>query len=122
MIKILFAIIIVEAITEICVESNLLEGVRNKLKGFLPKLLADNIECGYCASFSIGIIVSYLLWVTLPFSGLPEFIQPLLSGVVIHRLSNVCHGLFKVVIGFGSICTEKVFAFLVTREEDVEEG
>ena len=92
--KWLLAILLVEAVTEIIVASKIMFGFRAgiaNLSGFLGELFT----CGYCLS----------VWVSM--CGLPYFlpgnitgIMPVdyfIKGIALHRLSNICHGIWKRV-------------------------
>ena len=90
----IIAIIVTEAITEIVSKSSLFEPLRkylfkrksNKLFNFLHSLL----DCGFCLSVWVGIIVgNVLLDVTIVTIWLDWFI----IGLLVHKCSNVLHNL-----------------------------
>lgn len=93
---IIIAIIIAtEAITEIIVSSVLLEPLRDRLKKFKKwpwSWLAYLIHCGYCSS----VWVSFILVLPLPrIDILPIFFDVCIKAMVVHRMSNLVHELFK---------------------------
>jgi len=111
--KLLFAVVVTEAVTEILVDSHIFSSAREFLSSTFPRLLKVFVNCGFCVSVWIGVLVSYLFWIVLPFeSFIPVYAQPLLVGVVVHRLSNIFHGLVNCVVGAGRICIDRVFAIV----------
>ena len=88
--KLVFGIILTEAITEIVTKSQLFIPVRRfffkrkKYKVF--SFIHDLLDCGYCTSVWVGILTSFYLY-NQSFS----FIMLFLIGLVIHRSSNVLH-------------------------------
>jgi hypothetical protein len=91
MVRLLIALAVTEAVTEIVVASELFEPVRRVMQraGKLGALFT----CGYCLSVWVGVGVSYLLRIDL---GLVHpGVDPLLVGLVVHRASNVLHELIS---------------------------
>lgn len=84
-IKLLIAVIIVEALAEILTESRVTDFLRR-----LPGLLGYFFGCGYCASVWLGVGAAYLLRMEGALEGLGA-VEPVLWGVVVHRGSNVLH-------------------------------
>lgn len=95
--KLIAAIILCEAITEIVVGSSLFSKPRELAKSKLKKV-GELFNCGYCLSVWMGVGAAYLLKVqvtctveiTGPFGHLGKF-EPMLFGFVIHRASNWLH-------------------------------
>lgn len=85
--KFLVAVIFTEAVVEISIESFLLARFRAWLAG-KGELWKEFSTCGYCQSVWGGIFASYLLWLEEFNFGWPE---PLLWGIVVHRMSNFWH-------------------------------
>ena len=88
--------IVIEAVTEILVDSKLFFGLRNYLlqapqkglKGFLGKLLS----CGYCTSVWITIPFAFLIGGTIVnIPGADQFCK----WMILHRASNVLHELLS---------------------------
>jgi hypothetical protein len=84
--KWLIAIIATEAITEILVDSEILDGPRRFLScsSFLKKMF----ECGYCMSFWAGLFVFSILLLRA---------EVVLVPIVFSRLSNFMHDGFMIV-------------------------
>lgn len=100
------AVLLTEAVVEILAESALFDPLRQRLGGEDPRQRSDRatlgeilVWCGYCQSFWIGMGFSFLLGLKFPGGHLPwptwvdwpDWIQALLMGVVVHRLSNLWH-------------------------------
>ena len=83
--KLLIAVIAVEAVAEILTESRVTDRLRR-----LPGALGYFFGCGYCASVWLGVGAAYLLRMEGALKGLGA-IEPALWGVVVHRASNVLH-------------------------------
>ena len=101
--KLLVAIFITEAITELVVKSEIAEpfrkksfelGKTNKFFGWLHKLL----DCGYCFSVWAGYVVAILL-----FRDLNIFfnagIDWVFLGLFLHRSSNILHNIIDRIHG-----------------------
>lgn len=86
----LAAVIAVEAITEIAVQSDLFIRLRSILYKLNPGLLGKLITCGYCFSVWVSIIGWFMpgnitgIWI----------LDGILRIFLLHRLSNVIHELF----------------------------
>ena len=92
----LFALLVIltEAVTEILVESVLLERPRAWLAGKDEGTLRFTfVRCGYCVSLWIGVGLAYALWF-VPFEG-SKWWQPLALGAAAHRLSNIWHDFIR---------------------------
>jgi hypothetical protein len=85
MLRIIIAIIAIEAITNIITKSDLFQPVR----AFFfkkNKWIHDLLDCGYCTSVWIGIFAAiYLTFFRV------TAVEIFVLGIVLHRLSNVFH-------------------------------
>lgn len=88
----LFLVIAVEAITEIIVSSTIFQPLRNtilkcanefRICNFLGKL----IQCGYCTSVWISLMVAWIV----PFNLINHYVDFIIFTFVLHRLSNFWH-------------------------------
>ncbi len=90
MIKFLFAIVLVEAITNIITKSIVFSPVRefffNRRKNKVFDWLHSLFDCSYCMSVWVGLFV-YICWFCFN-SGI---IDVIFMGIVLHRLSNILH-------------------------------
>lgn len=90
LLKLLFATILTEAVTEIVTKSQLFLPIRRfffkRSKHKICNFLHDLLDCGYCTSVWIGVFTSIYFY-HQSFS----FVMLFLIGLVIHRLSNVLH-------------------------------
>jgi hypothetical protein len=88
--KFLFAVVVVEAITNIITKSIFFSPVRefffkrkkNKLSNWVHELL----DCAYCTSVWVGFFV-YICWFCFD----SVIINVIFMGFALHRLSNVLH-------------------------------
>jgi len=94
-VKILLAIILVEAITELVVKSKIFRSVRFCIKKRFPIFFRGLIECGYCFSFWVSLIVILLFQIKLMCNGLAGFVVALF---IIHRCASHLHDLTHVVV------------------------
>ena len=103
MYRLLIAIIVTEAITEIVVKSELFfpfraylfeKGKTNEIFNWFHSLF----DCGYCFSVWVGLFVSFFLFRENNFF-IHDYIDWILIGLVIHRLSNVFHFLIDRLHG-----------------------
>lgn len=89
----IIAIIVTEAITEIVSKSSLFEPLRKwffKKNSKFFRFIHDLLDCGFCLSVWVGIIVgNVLLDVTIVTIWLDWFI----IGLLVHKCSNVLHNL-----------------------------
>jgi len=89
-IKFLFAIIVVEAITNIITKSQFFSPVRefffNRRKNKLFNWAHSLLDCSYCLSVWVGLFV-YICWFCFD----SIFIDVIFMGFVLHRMSNVLH-------------------------------
>lgn len=107
-VKIFIAIIAVEAITEIIVDSKIFLPLRNYIaKKAMPDIptgrntifnfLHDLISCGYCTSVWVSSFVMTLLVI----SGTKIF-YPVINEIIlvffIHRMSNLFHVLYQLTL------------------------
>jgi len=94
--KILFFIVITEAITEVVVKSELFFPLRkwvfNRKKNKVFEWLHSLLDCGYCFSVWVGWFVTLLLFVpnqNIVF--ISKYIDWVFIGLFIHRGSNLFH-------------------------------
>jgi hypothetical protein len=95
LIKFLMAIVLTEAITELVVKSKIFEPLRAKLfdlaeRSKVFKWLHELIDCGYCFSVWTGWLVAFLLFFGSSFI-IHKYVDWIILGLVLHRLSNVFH-------------------------------
>lgn len=98
MIPWILAIIFVEAITEIIVQSEIFFSLRNfiaRTSAFLGNL----ISCGYCTSVWVSAIIGWALPGNVLYLWMPNtttmVIDCILKIFVLHRISNVLHEAFS---------------------------
>jgi len=88
--KFLFAIVVVEAITNIITKSVFFSPVRefffNRRKNKLFKWVHSLLDCAYCTSVWVGWFV-YICWFCFD----STIIDVIFMGFVLHRLANVLH-------------------------------
>ena len=97
-VKIVVAVIIVEAIAEISTEAEIFEGLRGWFdpkpevgeEDEEPSKMGIFVRCGYCQSVWLGWIVAYVLNLEGIFPWL-SWGEPLVWGLLIHRASNIWH-------------------------------
>jgi hypothetical protein len=91
--KIIFAIILVEAITEIISKSEIFSPVRRffyeKRNNRVFRFIHDLLDCGYCTSVWVGWFIAFVLFRDLYFFN--KYLDLFFIGLVLHRLSNVLH-------------------------------
>ena len=90
----IMAVIAVEAIVEIIVDSELFlfwRAFLSKRKMFVGRYLAKLFTCGYCFSVWVAVVVAWCLPGVI--SGYWLF-DVILKTFVLHRLSNLTHELF----------------------------
>jgi len=100
--KILFAIILIEAITEILTKSEAARPFRALLfeRGTNNKFFSwihDLFDCGYCTSVWVGWFVAILLFRNTDIFSL--WIDWFFIGLVLHRLSNILHNVIDFTKG-----------------------
>ena len=95
--KYILAIIAVEALTEIFVESPLFGSFRIWVAGWHP-LSDDFVTCGWCVSVWAAIIVFALHWYGLWW---------ILAVIAIHRVSNFLHDIFGLLKRFKRVEDEE---------------
>jgi hypothetical protein len=88
----ILAIIYVESLTEILIESELLFGFRNYLYKLSPGFLGKLFTCGYCMSIWIAISAAWALPGNI---SQVAWFDCVLRIFVLHRLSNILHELFS---------------------------
>lgn len=90
LLKLVFATILTEAVTEIITKSQLFLPIRGfffkRKKCKMYVLIHDLLDCGHCTSVWIGIFTSIYLY-----HQSFNFLMLFLIGLVIHRLSNILH-------------------------------
>lgn len=101
--KLVLAVILIEAVTEILVDSALFSAIRLWIGGTKEEGLDGKyglkgilVWCGYCVSVSVGIGVSYLLMIRFLYQLDPALawiapFEPVVWGIVAHRFSNLWH-------------------------------
>jgi hypothetical protein len=101
--KIFAAVVLTEAITELVVKSELFEPLRSKIFDLSNKSKFFDwvhrlLDCGYCFSVWAGWLIAFLL-----FFGNKIFLHGYLDwvivGLVLHRLSNMFHFLLDRLHG-----------------------
>lgn len=107
----LFVVVVAtEAVTEIVVESELMDPVRMRLGR--SWFLGSIVTCGYCLSVWVAFALwslCYAHWIFVSFC----------LGMVVHRASNVLHSLLKFMMGWSE--ASLVLLEEMTRNE-MEEG
>lgn len=90
--KIPIAMILVEAVVEICAEGEIFEPLRVWLdgRGEKPRKIGVFVRCPYCMSVWAGWGAAYLLGLMGFFQWMGWF-EPLLWGLLVHRASNIWH-------------------------------
>jgi len=90
LLKIIILVIITEALVELICKAEIFERPRNFIKswGWFTREL---LECYYCTSVWIGIIVVILFYVN------NIYLNVLGLGIMIHRLSNYLHLVFGIL-------------------------
>lgn len=87
---ILFAVILVEAITQIITKSELFKPLRQfffeRRKNRFYKYIHDLLDCGYCVSVWVGWFVVFMFLYTDS-----VVLNVFFAGIVLHRLSNILH-------------------------------
>jgi len=90
--KLPIAIVLVEAVVEICAEGEIFEPLRAWLagRGDKPRKIGVFVRCPYCMSVWMAVGAAYLLQVMGVFGWMGWF-EPVLWGFLIHRASNLWH-------------------------------
>ena len=95
-IKLLMAVVITEAVTEIITKSELFRpfraliyrlGSKSKVFEWLHSLL----DCGYCFSVWAGCTIAFLFFSDL--SLVHKYVDWFIVGLLLHRLSNLFHNI-----------------------------
>lgn len=98
--KLAFAIVVAEAVTEIFVASALFDRLRKWVGGEKEDGLEGKfglkgilVWCGYCVSVSMGVAFAFAFEIGLPFEvkWMPWWVGVSLVGIVVHRFSNLWH-------------------------------
>ncbi len=102
-IRICFTILLIEAISEILVESTIFFPFRAFLfeKGKNSKVLKwlhDLIDCGFCTSVWVGLFFALLLFTDKTYL-LNVYVDWFFIGLALHRLSNILHILIIKIKG-----------------------
>jgi hypothetical protein len=94
--KLPIAIVLVEAVVEICADGEIFEPIREWLagKGEKPRKIGVFVRCPYCMSVWLGVGAAYLLQIMGFFSWMGWF-EPILWGFLVHRASNIWHELIS---------------------------
>ena len=87
--KLLLCIIAAEALTQLICKGEIFDPLREWLKG-LSNFTSRLLSCPYCVSVWIAafVIILYLFY---------EYSWIFVIGLVVHRVSNFVHDLFRVV-------------------------
>ena len=90
--KLVLCIIAAEALTQLACKAEIFDKLREWLKS-LSAFTFSLLSCSYCVSVWVaaGVTVFYFTW---------EYSQFFVIGLVIHRISNFAHDLFRVVQNF----------------------
>ena len=96
--KFLIAVVLTEAITEIITKSEIFRPLRAKLFSWgqdskIIMWLHDLIDCGYCFSVWMGVIIAIFF-----FADVPIFLR-IIFGLVVHRFSNMFHNIMDRIHG-----------------------
>src|SRR3990172_1252753 len=97
------ALVCTEAVTEILVASVLFDRWRRWVAQYQDPpttLRGILVSCGYCVSLWSAWVFAYLFWIApLPMAWfVPEWIQPAVAGIVLHRMSNWIHGFARQIM------------------------
>lgn len=92
MIAWLFAIICVEAITEIIINADIFLGLRTFLSKISPSFLGKLFTCGYCMSVWVAGCIAWSLPGTITNYPIVDII---IKAFVLHRSANLVHEGFK---------------------------
>ena len=87
--KLILCIIAAEAMTQLTCKAEIFNRLRNWFKS-LCNFTKELMECPYCVSVWVAAFAT-VLYVYY------EFIYLFTIGLVIHRLSNVLHDIFRIV-------------------------
>ena len=91
--KLVIAVLLTEALVELFTESRFTESIRNKFS--FNDATEYFVNCGYCQSVWVGLFVSMMFNMNMGFCS--YYIDILISGLIIHRLSNLYHGFHCLV-------------------------
>ena len=101
--KILLAIVLTEAITELVVKSEIFRPLRakifnlgqdNKFFNWLHNLL----DCGYCFSVWVGWAVAFLFY--QEYDLVSPYVDWFIVGLFFHRTANLFHNIMDRIHGF----------------------
>ena len=105
--KLFISVLMVEAITEIVVKSDIFYPVRKFLFGKkdikIFQFLHNLLDCGYCFSVWAGWFVCLLLNPMGNFILINQYIDWFFVGLFLHRLSNLTHFILDVFRKLGYI-------------------
>lgn len=97
--KLIFAIILTEAITEIVTKSVIFSPIRefffNRRKNALFNWIHELLDCGYCTSVWVGWLLAILFFNEKML--IDRYIDWIFIGLFLHRLSNLLHNIFDKV-------------------------
>jgi len=102
LIKLLLAIVLTEAITELVVKSEIFMPLRAKIfslgqDNVFFNWLHSLLDCGYCFSVWVGWAVAILFQGELPL--FTPYVDWFILGIVIHRFSNLFHNIMDRIHG-----------------------
>lgn len=100
LVRMIVAVVLCEAITEILTSSLIFAPLRDRLFGWdkaHPRWVGKLASCGYCVSVWMGLGAAFLFR-SPGLLGFPWWLECLIFGFVIHRASNVLHALLTFIM------------------------
>jgi hypothetical protein len=113
LIKFIIAVILAEALTEILKEAVVLEPLRSPFRRL--KKFNEFLECGYCMSVWVGWGVAFLFRLRVGIAVEWWWLECLVAGLVVHRVSNIWHEAISRWLG------KHPFQMLFVKREVVDE-
>lgn len=95
LIKLLFAVVLTEAVTELITKADMFEPVRQKLfnkieEGNIFEWINLLMGCGYCSSVWVGWFMALILFHNDVFV-FSKYVDWFFIGLILHRFSNILH-------------------------------
>jgi hypothetical protein len=90
--KLILCIVAAEALTQLACKAEIFDGLRNWLRS-LSSFTNRLLECPYCVSVWVATFTTFLYYYW-------ESAYLFVIMLVIHRISNLLHDLFRVVTNF----------------------
>ena len=87
-VKFLIAILLTEAVSELAVKGKIFEFVRRFLTRINPGFLGQLVDCGYCVSFWVALVVGPVFGLRVVFD---NFFGVMLAVVILHRCASHLH-------------------------------